>query len=93
MQKSMSETRNPKVPSTIIELLSHHNYYDMTFGLDPKFKFIVSRAIYKGMLRFIHQTTGTPYVVQPLPVQQMNVTYANNDTLQIRWAERVDSLY
>ena len=92
MQKSMSETRNPKVPSTIIELLSHHNYYDMTFGLDPKFKFIVSRAIYKGMLRFIHQTTGTPYVVQPLPVQQMNVIYANNDTLQIRWAERVDSL-
>lgn len=92
MHKSMSETRNPKVPSTIIELLSHHNYYDMTFGLDPKFKFIVSRAIYKGMLRFIHQTTGTPYVVQPLPVQQMNVSYANNDTLNIRWAERVDRL-
>ena len=92
MHKSMSETRNPKVPSTIIELLSHHNYYDMTYGLDPKFKFIVSRAIYKGMLRFIHQTTGTPYVVQPLPVQQMNISYANNDSLHIRWAERVDRL-
>ena len=92
MHKSMSETRNPKVPSTIIELLSHHNYYDMTFGLDPKFKFIVSRAIYKGMLRFIHQTTGTPYVVQPLPVQEMNISYTNNDTLNIRWAERVDRL-
>lgn len=92
MHQSMSETRNPKVPSTIIELLSHHNYYDMTFGLDPKFKFIASRAIYKGMLRFIHQTTGTPYVVQPLPVQQMNVSYTNNDTLNIRWAERVDRL-
>ena len=92
MHKSMSETRNPKVPSTIIELLSHHNYYDMTFGLDPKFKFIVSRAIYKGMLRFIQQTTGTPYVVQPLPVQQMNISYANNDSLHISWAERVDRL-
>ena len=92
MHKSMSETRNPKVPSTIIELLSHHNYYDMTFGLDPRFKFIVSRAIYKGMLRFIHQTTGTPYVVQPLPVQQMNISYANNDSLHIRWAERMDRL-
>ena len=92
MQKSMSETRNPKVPSTIIELLSHHNYYDMTFGLDPKFKFIASRAIYKGMLRFIHQTTGTPYVVQPLPVQKMNISYTNNDSLHIRWAERVDRL-
>ena len=92
MHQSMSETRNPKVPSTIIELLSHHNYYDMTFGLDPKFKFIASRAIYKGMLRFIHQTTGTPYVVQPLPVQQMNIQYANNDSLHIRWAERIDRL-
>ena len=92
MHQSMSETRNPKVPSTIIELLSHHNYYDMTFGLDPKFKFIASRAIYKGMLRFIHQTTGTPYVVQPLPVQQMNINYANNDSLHISWAERVDRL-
>ena len=92
MHQSMSETRNPKVPSTIIELLSHHNYYDMTFGLDPKFKFIASRAIYKGMLRFIHQTTGTPYVVQPLPVQQMNVSYANKNTLQISWNERVDRL-
>ena len=92
MHQSMSETRNPKVPSTIIELLSHHNYYDMTFGLDPKFKFIASRAIYKGMLRFIHQTTGTPYVVQPLPVQQMNISYANNDSLHISWAERVDRL-
>ena len=92
MHKSMSETRNPKVPSTIIELLSHHNYYDMTFGLDPKFKFIVSRAIYKGMLRFIHQTAGTPYVVQPLPVQHMRLDYAPGDSLQISWAERIDRL-
>ena len=92
MRQSLSEVRNPKVPSTIIELLSHHNYYDMVFGLDPKFKFIASRAIYKGMLRFIHQATGTPYVVQPLPVQQMNVRYMNNDTLQLQWAERVDRL-
>jgi hypothetical protein len=44
------------------------------------------------MLRFIHQTTGTPYVVQPLPVQEMNISYTNNDTLNIRWAERVDRL-
>ena len=92
MRKSLSEVRNPKVPCTIIELLSHHNYYDMKFGLDPKFKFIVSRAIYKGMLRFIHQTTGTPYVVQPLPVQQMNIDYVQGDSLQISWAERIDRL-
>jgi hypothetical protein len=44
------------------------------------------------MLRFIHQTTGTPYVVQPLPVQHMNISYANNDSLHIRWAEHVDRL-
>ena len=43
----------------------------MRYALDPRVKFTISRAIYKGMLRFIHAQYGTELVVQPLPVQQM----------------------
>lgn len=89
---SLSESRNPKVPCMLIELLSHHNYYDMKFGLDPKFKFVVSRAIYKGMLRFMHECTGTDFVVQPLPVKKMQVTYQTNNTLSLSWEDRIDML-
>ena len=68
---SYAEARYPKVPAVLLELLSHQNYEDMRYGLDPRVKFTISRAIYKGMLRFIHAQYGTELVVQPLPVQQM----------------------
>ncbi len=47
---SYSETRTPEVPSMILELLSHQNFGDMKYGLDPRFQFLVSRAVYKSIL-------------------------------------------
>lgn len=67
--RSYSESRSPDVPTMLLELLSHQNFADMRYGLDPRFKFTVSRAVYKGMLRFLSLRDGTPYVVQPLPVR------------------------
>ena len=68
---SYAEARHPKVPAVLLELLSHQNMTDMKYGLDPRVRFAVSRAIYKSILRFVHEQYGTEYVVQPLPVQQM----------------------
>jgi len=48
-----SEVVRPNVPSVLIELLSHQNFNDMKLALDPGFRFDVSRAIYKGILRFL----------------------------------------
>lgn len=88
---SYAESRNPKVPSALLELLSHQNYADMLYGLNPEFKFIVSRAIYKSMLKFLHAMDGTPYVVQPLPVHAFAIR-RKEGTLRLSWQERVDSL-
>ena len=68
---SYAEARHPKVPAVLLELLSHQNMTDMKYGLDPRVRFAVSRAIYKSILRFVHEQYGTDYIVQPLPVQQM----------------------
>ncbi len=89
---SYSEARNPEVPMVLLELLSHQNFADMRYGLDPRFRFVVSRAIYKSMLRFVHAQYGTPYVVQPLPVQNFAISFADNDKVRLQWEERVDSL-
>ena len=70
---SYAEARHPKVPAVLLELLSHQNMTDMKYGLDPRVRFAVSRAIYKSILRFMHEQYGTEYVVQPLPVQQMSM--------------------
>ncbi|MCR5181300.1 MAG: hypothetical protein K6C30_08845 [Bacteroidaceae bacterium] len=67
--RNYSETREPEVPSIILEMLSHQNYRDLCLGHDPTFKFALSRAVYKGILRFVHAIHGSSSpVVQPLPV-------------------------
>jgi hypothetical protein len=66
--RSYSESRTPSVPAMLLELLSHQNFADMKYGLDPTFRFTVSRAIYKGMLKYLSNRYGCNYAVQPLPV-------------------------
>lgn len=73
--KSYAESRVPQVPAMLLELLSHQNFADMRYGLDPAFRFAVSRAVYKGILRYLSSTQGFEYVVQPLPVQDFAVLF------------------
>ena len=95
---SYAEARYPKVPAVLLELLSHQNYEDMRYGLDPRVKFTISRAIYKGMLRFIHAQYGTELVVQPLPVQKMAMRReargeeARGDEIVVSWEATEDVL-
>ena len=79
------ESRVPVVPSLILELLSHKNMADMRYGLDPNFRFAASRAVYKGILRYLNGPAAT---IQPLPVQELGI---NADGL-LRWKPSIDSL-
>ena len=72
--RSYMEARVPDVPTVLIELLSHQNFSDMSCALDPEFKFIVSRAIYKGILKYLTYTDNAGYCVQPLPVKDFSVS-------------------
>ncbi len=90
--ESYYEARVPEVPAMLLELLSHQNLADMSYGLDPGFRFVVSRAIYKAMLQFIAQRDGRKYIVQPLPVRAFAITSSGDNKYRLSWAERVDSL-
>lgn len=90
--QSYYEARVPEVPSMLLELLSHQNLADMSYGLDPEFRFVVSRAIYKGMLKFLAHRDGRPFVVQPLPVRAFAISHTGGDSFRLSWAETVDSL-
>lgn len=90
--KQYSEAWRPNVPAMLLELLSHQNLTDMRFGHDPLFKFAVSRAIYKGMLKFIAFQQGTDYVVQPLPVNHFSIKKTNENMIQLSWAAVLDPL-
>jgi hypothetical protein len=90
--KSYSESREPEVPTMLLELLSHQNLADMRYGLDPRFRFDVSRAIYKAMLKYIAYNNNQEYTVQPLPVDRFSSRFISNDIVELRWMPVVDSL-
>ena len=90
--KQYSESWRPNVPAMLLELLSHQNLADMKYGLDPRFRFDVSRAIYKGMLKFLAYQEGRPYVVQPLPVDHFSIVKSGNREVKLSWRPRVDPL-
>ncbi len=86
------ESRTPSCPSMLLELLSHQNFADMKYGLDPSFRFTVSRAVYKGMLKYLSNRYGVPYMVQPLPVQSMGVKFGAKGKAVITWKATEDPL-
>jgi hypothetical protein len=92
--KPYYEAWEPKVPTMLLELLSHQNFADMRYGLDPRFRFTVSRAIYKGMLQFMASQYGKQYVVQPLPVTHFAIQFTPSSAQEIdlSWRATTDSL-
>lgn len=86
------ETRTPGVPAIILEMLSHQNFADMRHALDPEFRFIASRAVYKGVLKYLSDRYGCPYAVQPLPVSSFSATFKSSGKVLLKWEPVADEL-
>lgn len=93
MDSGYAESRQPLVPAALVELLSHQNYDDMKFALDPRFKFDVARAIYKGMLRFLaaEYGLGEP-VIAPLSPKGIEARAVAADRVRVSWQPVLDPL-
>ena len=90
--RNYSETRAPNIPSAIIEMLSHQNFLDARLAHDPIFKFRISRAIYKAILRFTYHVNGlSSPIVQPLPVCRF-AALLQDDEAHLSWEATPDTL-
>lgn len=93
-QANYCETRVPDVPTVILEILSHKSRADMEYGLNPEAQFIISRAIYKGVVRYLtycDSLNPDACVIQPLPVHRLNVQQADQDWL-LGWEAQADPI-
>lgn len=92
VDKNYSESRAPHVPAGIIEMLSHQHFYDCRMAHDPIFKFRISRAIYKAILRYTYKRHGLGEpIVQPLPVKHFATTISDGSA-HLTWKATVDTL-
>ncbi len=90
--RQYGESFRPNVPAALIELLSHQNFNDMRFGNDPRFRADVSRAFYKGMLKFLAGQNQVEYVVEPLAVTHFQVELVDQNSIRLQWRPQVDPL-
>lgn len=91
MNSMYSEAARPNVPSMLLELLSHQNFYDMKFALDPVFRFDVARSIYIGMLKYLSVQNGSDFVVQPLPPKNFSAILNNSGEVELSWKAQIDN--
>ncbi|MBI2417724.1 MAG: fibronectin type III domain-containing protein [Ignavibacteriales bacterium] len=87
-----SESSRPTMPSALLELLSHQNFKDMQYALNPAFRFTVSRAIYKSMVKYLAASEGRPYTIQPLPIKKISAILRKDNAVYLSWEEQADSL-
>ncbi len=85
------EARKPNVPGMLLELLSHQNLADQKYGLDPRFRFDVSRAVYKGILKYMAYVENRDYVIQPLPVTDFSIMPVSGKKVRLSWKPVTDS--
>ena len=92
--RNYSESREPQIPSIILETLSHQNYADMLVGHDPWCKFLIARAIYKAILRYTAITHRQEKIqVQPLPITDLAATAdAGTRSITLTWSPQSDPL-
>ena len=90
--RNYSEAARPNVPTVLVELLAHQNLTDMRFALDPRFRFDASRAIYKGIGRFLAGQSRTAFVVQPLAVRHLSALFDDAGHVAVRWQPEADPI-
>ena len=90
--RTYSEAWRQNVPSFLLELLSHQNLNDMSYALDPRFKFVVSRAVYKGLLKFVAYQNNEDFIVAPLPVDHFRIEKISGKKIRLSWAPVQDKL-
>lgn len=83
--RNYNETREPAVPSAILEILSHQNFGDLRFGLDPNFRFTLARSIYKTLLRYVNEMHDTKCVVQPLAPRNFRIEFTSKGKMKLSW--------
>lgn len=84
--RNYSETRNPEIPSAILETMSHQNFSDMRYGQDPNFRFTLARSIYKTILRYVNDQHGRPYIVTPLAPDNFSVEVDEKGEAVLSWS-------
>ncbi|MEQ8819287.1 MAG: N-acetylmuramoyl-L-alanine amidase [Sumerlaeia bacterium] len=91
-ERNYGEARRPDVPVMLLELLSHQNFHDQQYGLNPEYQKDVARALYKAITRFVAAANGYEPVIQPLAPHAPRSRALDDGRIQVTWHPTEDPL-
>lgn len=85
-------SNNPDMPAALIETAFHDTklvaHYDNQALLDPKFRNLIARAVYQGILKFYNNYRGTTFTNTtqlPEPPTNLRMARASANSVTISW--------
>ncbi|MCC5877438.1 MAG: fibronectin type III domain-containing protein [Candidatus Sumerlaeia bacterium] len=73
------------IPVFLGEWLFHDNARDMAVYHDPKFRRMLARGIYQGIVKFFESEYGGSGVLLPEPPRNLRVTAESSSSVRLQW--------
>ncbi len=73
------------MPGALVELAFHDNATDANALKDPYFRDLAARAMYKGVVKFFNQTTGSPTTISPRSPDHMTAVNSGSGQITLSW--------
>ena len=73
------------MPIFLGEWLFHDNATDMSLYHDPKFRQVMGRAIYQGIVKFWANRNSTPVYLLPEPPRNLRVVQTGSTSVRLQW--------
>ncbi len=74
------------MPGVLLEMAFHDHAEDAKALLDPRFRNLTARAVYKGIVRYYAKIDRTKPHFLPEPPQSINAFGVSNQTIKLSWA-------
>jgi|GEM_PF-1395435 len=73
------------MPGALVELAFHDNATDANALKSPYFRDLSARAMYKAVVKFFNQTSGSPTTISPIEPDHMTAVNSGNGQITLSW--------
>jgi len=89
----LNPKHNDEMPSTLVEVAFHDTLADADYLREPRFRFVVARAFYQGIVKYFAKRDSVAPKLVPEPPAWLTVVSNGPTTAKVRWgASPTDAL-
>ena len=81
----LNPKHNPEMPSTLVEVAFHSTEEDAAYLAEPRFRYTLARAYYRGIVRYFAERDGFEPLYLPEPPTQTYVVGQDNGGVSVSW--------